>query len=145
MITAVLSQKDEEGTLRPVAFMSKKMSPQEYNYEIYDKELLAIIRAFEEWHPELAGTPVEDPIKILTDHKNLEYFMSTKQLNRRQARWAEFLAEFNFRITYRPEKQGMKSDSLTRRSGDLSQNKGDDRKQHQQQVLLKSKNLNTGV
>ena len=63
--------------------MSHKMSLQEYNYEIYDKELLAIIRAFEEWHPELAGTPVDDPVKVLTDHKNLEHFMTTKQLNRR--------------------------------------------------------------
>ena len=61
--------------------------PQECN----DKELLAIVRAFEEWHPELAGTPIGDPVKVLTDHKNLEHFMTTKQLNRRQARWAEFL------------------------------------------------------
>ena len=78
----VLSQKDEHDVLRPVAFMSHKMSPQECNYEIYNKELLAIIRAFEEWHPELAGTLVGDPVKVLTDYKNLEYFMTTKQLNR---------------------------------------------------------------
>ena len=145
VVAAVLSQKDDQGVLRPVAFMSKKMSPQECNYEIYDKELLAIIRAFEEWHPELAGTPVDDPIKILTDHKNLEYFMTTKQLNRRQARWAEFLSEFNFRITYRPGKQGTKPDSLTRRSGDLPENDTDDRKQHQHQVLLKARHLETGI
>ena len=54
--------------------------------------------------------------------------MSTKQFNRRQARWAEFLFEFNFRITYRSGKQDMKSDSLTRRSDDLSQNESDDKK-----------------
>jgi hypothetical protein len=53
----ILSQKDESGQLRPVAFFSKKMSPQECNYEIYDKELLAIVRAFEEWRPELARNP----------------------------------------------------------------------------------------
>ena len=58
--------------------MSHKMSPQECNYEIYNKELLAIIRAFEEWHPELARTPVGDPVKVLTNHKNLEHFMTTK-------------------------------------------------------------------
>ena len=104
---AILSQKGEDGELHPVAFLSKKMSPQERNYEIYDKELLAIVRAFEEWHPELAGTPVEEPIRILTDHKNLEYFMTSKQLNRRQARWAEFLAEFNFKkyLTDRDDKE----------------------------------------
>lgn len=79
VIAAVLSQKDAEGILRPVAFLSRKMSPQECNYEIYDKELLAIVRAFEEWEPELAG--VKDPIKVLSDHKNLEYFMTSKRLN----------------------------------------------------------------
>ena len=82
--------------------MSKKMSPAKCNYEIYDKELLAILRAFEEWRPD---SPIEDPIHVITDHKNLEYFMTSKDHNKRQARWGEFLAEFNFRITYRPGKQ----------------------------------------
>ena len=145
VIAAVLSQKNKQGTLRSVVFMFKKISSQEYNYEIYDKELLAMIRVFEEWHSKLAETPVEDLIKILTDHKNLEYFMFTKQLNRRQARWAEFLSEFNFRITYRPGKQGMKPDSLTRRPGDIPENETDNRKQHQHQVLLKAKHLEKGV
>ena len=145
VVAAVLSQKDEQGELKPVAYMSKKMSPQECNYEIYDKELLAIIRAFEEWHPELAGTPVEEPINVLTDHKNLEYFMSSKQLNRRQARWAEFLSEFNFRITYRPGKQGTKPDSLTRRAGDLPDSYNDARNQHQHQTILKPAHLGKGV
>ena len=54
------------------------MLPPEYNYEIYNKELLAIIKAFKEWYPKLAGTLVEDLIKILTDYKNLEYFMLLK-------------------------------------------------------------------
>lgn len=72
----VLSQYHDEGILHPVAFFSKKLTPTECNYEIYDKELLAIIRRFEEWRPELEGTP--SPIRVITDHKNLEYFMSTK-------------------------------------------------------------------
>ena len=145
VVAAVLSQRGGDGALHPVAFLSKKMSPQECNYEIYDKELLAIVRAFEEWRPELAGTPVEEPIKILTDHKNLEYFMTTKQLNRRQARWAEFLSEFNFKITYRPGKQGTKPDSLTRRPGDLPEREDDDRRQYQSQVILKQQHLDEGV
>ncbi len=145
VVAAILSQKKEDGQIHPVAFMSKKMSPQECNYEIYDKELLAIVRSFEEWHPELAGTPIDDPIRILTDHKNLEYFMTSKQLNRRQARWAEFLSEFNFKISYRPGRQGTKPDSLTRRTGDLPENDQDDRRQYQNQVMLKSKHLDEGV
>lgn len=67
-----------------MAFFSKKHSATECNYEIYNKELLAIVRCFEEWRPELEGTP--SPDKVITDHRNLEYFMTTKLLNRRQAR-----------------------------------------------------------
>ena len=73
---AVLSQPDHEGTLRPVAFMSCQHLPAEYNYEIYNKELMAIVRAFEEWQTELEGSP--EPINVISDHKNLEYFMSSK-------------------------------------------------------------------
>ncbi|KAI0994621.1 hypothetical protein K3495_g13560 [Podosphaera aphanis] len=124
----VLSQYNSNGILQPVAYFSKKHSPAECNYEIYDKELLAIIRAFEEWRPELEGAA--HPIAVISDHKNLEYFMSTKQLSRRQARWAEYLSRFNFVIKYRPGKQGGKPDALTRRSEDLPK-EGDDRKLHQ--------------
>jgi hypothetical protein len=132
---AVLSQRDADGVLRPVAFLSHKMSPAECNYEIYDKELLAIVKAFEEWRFELSGT--EDPIQVLSDHQALQTFMTSKRLNRRQARWAEFLAEFNFKIKYRPGKQGTKPDALTRRPGDVPDSPNDDRRQHQVQVVIK--------
>ena len=122
-----------------MAYFSNKLSPTEINYEIYDKELLAVVRALERWRPELEGTI--DPISIITDHKNLEYFMTTKVLNRRQARWSEFLSRFNFVISYKPGKQGGKPDSLTRRSEDLPSNTGDERIQQQQQVVLKHHNL----
>ncbi|KAK7570621.1 hypothetical protein V3481_007378 [Fusarium oxysporum f. sp. vasinfectum] len=133
----VLSQPDDEGRLHPVAFFSKKHTATECNYEIYDKELMAIIRCFEEWRPELEGAP--SPIKVITDHKNLEYFTTTKLLNRRQARWSEFLSRFNFKITYRPGKQGVKPDALTRRSEDLPK-EGDERLAHQSQIVLKKEN-----
>src|SRR5438874_10841329 len=110
----ILSQRDKEGVLHPVAFFSRKHSPAECNYEIYDKELMAIVRCFEEWRAELEGSP--HPVEVLSDHKNLEYFMSTKLLNRRQARWSEFLSRFDFRITYRLERQCTKPDALIRRS-----------------------------
>lgn len=98
---------------------------------------MAIIRCFEEWRPELEGAP--SPIRVITDHKNLEYFTTTKLLNRRQARWSEFLSRFNFKISYRPGRQGLKPDSLTRRSEDMPQ-KGDERLQHQSQTILKREN-----
>ena len=65
----VLSQYGDDTKLHPVAFFSRKHSPQEINYEIYDKELLAIIKAFEEWRHMLEEAGL--PIKILTNHKNL--------------------------------------------------------------------------
>jgi len=113
----ILSQYDDHGILRPVAYFSRKHTPAECNYEIYDKELMAVVRAFEHWRPELEGSV--HPIDVVTDHKNLEYFTTTKLLSRRQARWAEFLSRFDFQIRYRPGKQGAKPDALTRRSRDL--------------------------
>ena len=76
----VLSQYGDDGLLHPVAFFSKKHSPVECNFEIHDKELMAIIRCFGEWWAELQSTV--NPIQVL----NLEYFMSNKLLGRRQAR-----------------------------------------------------------
>ena len=113
----ILSQYDENGVLHPVAYFSKKHNPAKCNYEIYDKELMAIIRAFKEWRPELEGSTY--PIDVITDHKNLEYFIFTKQLSRRQAHWSEFLSCFNYHITYCPGKAGGKPNALTCRSGDL--------------------------
>ena len=80
----VLLQEDNEGILHPVAFYSYKMVPVECNYEIYNKELLAIVKAFENWRPELEGSSV--PVKILTDYRGLEYFQTKRILTRRQAR-----------------------------------------------------------
>jgi len=134
----ILSQHDDDGVLHPMAFYSKRHSTAEYNSEIYDKELMAIVRAFEEWRPHLEG--LRHPIQVLSDHKNLEYFMSTKLLNRRQARWSEFLSHFDFRIVYQPGKAGGKPDALTRRSGDLPE-EGDKRLLTNRHAVLKPQNL----
>ena len=138
---SIMSQYDDNGVLHPVAYFSKKHSPAECNYEIYDKELMAIIRCFEEWRPELESTP--HPIRVLSDHKNLEYFMSTKLLSYRQVWWSEFLSRFNFKIVYRPGKAGAKPDALTRRSSDLPKegDKYDERTKFQYQAVLKPQNL----
>jgi hypothetical protein len=136
--TGMLSQYDDDGILHPVAFFSKKHSPAECNYEIYDKELMAIVRAFEEWRLELEGALY--PIQVLSDLKNLEYFMSTKLLNRHQTHWAEYLSRFNFKIVYRPRKASGKPDTPTHRSGDLPEG-GDECLVEQQKAVLKPHNL----
>ena len=86
---------------------------------IYNKELLAIVKSFETWRPKLASVDPKRPVKVYTDHKNLKHFMTIKQLNCRQACWVKFLLEFNFKISYRPDKQGEKPDVLTRCSQNL--------------------------
>ena len=110
------------------------MVPAECNYEIYDKELLAIVRYLEHWRPELELTNI--PVQIFTDHKSLEYFIQIKELTRRQARWAEKLAEYNFKIMYRTGKSNRKADTLTRMPNSILTNKEDERLKHQHRALL---------
>jgi hypothetical protein len=84
VVAGVLSQKQPDGEWHPVAYYSQTMTGAELNYPIYDKEMLAIISSFQHWRPHLEGTP--QTIEVLSDHKALEYFMSTKALTARQAR-----------------------------------------------------------
>ena len=104
--------------------MSEKMSPAECNYGIGDKELLAIIVALEKWHIYLHALP--RPFTVFTDHHNLQTFTSKALLSRRQARWAQELTQYEFKIVFRPGAQNGKADALTCRSGDLPE-EGDNR------------------
>jgi len=108
---AILSQFQDK-RLHPVAFHSPKLNSAELNYEIYDKELLAILEAFMEWKHYLYGA--DKPIMVYTDHQNLQHFLMTKKWNPRQIRWAQLLASFNFKIVYRPGSRSGKPDALSR-------------------------------
>jgi hypothetical protein len=99
-LAGVLLQVDEFGTLHPVAFHSRSLQTAKLNYEIHDKELLAIHDCFRVWRPYLEGA--QQQIEAITDHKSLEYFAMTKQLTCRQARWAEYLSGFDYVVRYRP-------------------------------------------
>ena len=65
--------------LRPAVYFSKKQILVKYNYMIYNKEFFAIVKRFEIWYPDLVSAT--DQVKVYIDHRNLEYFMTTKQLN----------------------------------------------------------------
>ena len=110
---AVLRQRDANGDLHPCAYLSKSFSETERNYEIYDRELLGIVRALEEWRHYLEGSG--HPVTILTDHKNLSYFKQPQKLNRRQARWALFLSQFDMQLVHTPGRNMVQSDALSRR------------------------------
>jgi len=109
----VLSIECEDGLWRPVAFLSKSLNETERNYEIHDKEMLAIIRGLEAWRHLLEG--VQTKFEIWTDHKNLEYFMKVQKLNRRQARWALYLSQFEFTLKHVAGSKMGKADELSRR------------------------------
>lgn len=116
VVGGILSQYDDSGVLRPCAFFSQKNTPAECNYEIYDKELLAIVKCIREWSPELRSVA---KFTVVTDHKNLTWFTTTRRLKERQMRWAEELSQYNFSIRYRPGKEGTQPDALSRREQDL--------------------------
>ena len=84
-----------DGKRHPIAYFSRKMSPAEQNYDIHDKELLAIVQALQQWRVYAEGAP---SLIIYSDHKNLTTFTTTKELNRRQVRWAELLGQYKFKI-----------------------------------------------
>ena len=111
-LATILSIVAEDGELHPMAFHSQSFSTTELNYDVHDKELFAIYEAFRIWHHYLEGSTA--PIDVITDHKNLKYFATTKLLKRRQARWLEYLAQFNLIIRFHPGKLGTKPDALTR-------------------------------
>lgn len=110
-IGGILSQVGEDGLLHPCAYHSRTLQPAKLNYEIYDKELLAIVDCFKEWRIYLQGA--KHKTTVWTDHKNLVYFTTTKNLNQRQTRWAQTLAEYDFVVIYRAGKANVKADALS--------------------------------
>ena len=107
---AVLKQEDEHGRERPVSYLFQLLNPVQWNYQIYDKELLAVMLALEHWRHFLKGAP---EFQIWTDHKNLQYFREPQKLNRRQARWFTELAEYNFMLHHRPGQLNKIADYLS--------------------------------
>jgi len=114
-----------------VAFISKALNETERNYEIHDKEMLGMIRCLEAWRHFLEGARLK--FEIWMDHKNLEYFMSSQNLNRRQARWALYLSRFNFTLKHVPGSRMGKADGLSGRSDWEKGGEGD----NEERTLLK--------
>ena len=108
---AILSQEQSDGKWKPVAFLSKTLSETKRNYQIYDEEMLAVMRALSEWRQYLLGA--RQVFEIWTDHKNLEYFRLLQKLNRRQARWMVEMQEYNFEMRHKPRTHMTKADLLS--------------------------------
>ena len=116
-VGAVLSQEGEshprtkKPTQHPIAYYSATFTPTERNYDIYERELLAILKALEHWRPHLAATDI--PVTVLTDHANLTFWKNPQKVNRRVARWFAMLQDYNLLIKHVPGKLHAAPDMLS--------------------------------
>ncbi len=118
-IDACFSQ-EHEGMWHPMTYLSRKLSLAKQNYDVHDKELLAIVVSLESWRVYTKGSL---ELTILTNHKNLVHFTTIKQLNRRQVRWLERLEQYKFKIQYILGKNNGKANALSKRSDHIETKK----------------------
>src|SRR5277367_5233698 len=119
-----LHPKTHKPALLPVAYFSKTFLPAERNYDIYEKEYLAMQLALEHWRPYVAGTII--PVTVLTDHANLIHWKKPQKVNRRVVRWELRLQDYNIVIKHVSEKSHVLADALSRLPGmDRGQNNND--------------------
>jgi uncharacterized protein Usg len=111
---AVLIQRDEAGKRVEVGYHSEALNQAERNYDVYDREFLALIRAFKFWRYLLEGSPHQ--VKVYTNHANLTKHREAQKLSGKVARYITFLARFDFDICHLPGKRNAIVDALSRRS-----------------------------
>jgi reverse transcriptase-like protein len=119
-----LPPKNSKPKLHPIAYYSATFTPMERNYNIYERELLAIMKSLTHWQHYLGWTKL--PFIILTNHANLQYWKALKNLNRQMAWWHADLQEYNFVIHHIPGKTNTGPDILSRPSA-TDQGKEDNR------------------
>src|ERR1700760_4259924 len=127
---AVLKQLGEDGELHPCGYISKTLTTTERNYQIYDRELLAVIHALETWRHALLGSP--PPIIVHCDHRNLGFYKKANKVSPRQARWLSFLQQFNLQWQYVPGSKLIQADALSRRHDHI----GDDTENDEEYYVL---------
>jgi hypothetical protein len=108
-------ETQKKPVLHPIAYYSAMFTPTQCNYDVYDRELLAIMMALSHWRQYLAWTKV--PFTIMMDHANLQYWKSPKNLTRRTVRWHLDLQEYDYDILYIPGKENGPPDALSRPPG----------------------------
>nr|GEV22927.1 putative reverse transcriptase domain-containing protein [Tanacetum cinerariifolium] len=103
---AVLMQKE-----KVIAYASRQLKPHEENYTTHDLELGAVVFALKIWRHYLYGTKCT----VFTNHKSLQHILDQKELNMRQRRWFELLADYNYEICYHPGKANVVADALSQK------------------------------
>jgi len=105
----VITQEHEDG-IHPTVFHSWSLLDAEKNYDAHDKEMLGIIYGLKMGRKFLLGT--QEPVRIQTDHKNLQYFREPQKLTGWQARWVTFMQDYNFTFEYIPGETNIVADLL---------------------------------
>ena len=95
-----------------IAYASRKLKVHEKNYPIHDLELVVVVFALKIWQHYLYGVHCE----IYTDHKNLKYIFTKKELNMRRRRWLELVKDYDCEILYHPGKANCVADALSQKS-----------------------------
>ena len=108
--------------LHPTTYYSATFTPMEWNYDIYERELLAVMKSLAHWRPYLGWT--KEPFTIMTDHVNLQYWKSPRNLNRRMAQWHTDLQEYDYNVQHIPGKANTLANALLRPPG-INQGKDD--------------------
>jgi hypothetical protein len=120
-LSAVLSQRNVQGKIRPVLFLSKKWSKKESSWQVHNQELGAVVQAFIEWRAWLIDT--QQPVEVMSNHSNLKYFMKSKTLSDGQTRWAAFLSSFDFVIKHIPGKLNPAGPTLSHKAKTQTRNR----------------------
>ena len=92
--------------------MSRKVNDPERRYTVQEKEMTAIVHCLQTWRHYLLGSK----FVVLTDNVATSYFQTQKKLSPKQARWQDFLAEFDFKMEYKPGKANVVADALSRKA-----------------------------
>ena len=112
---AVLSQQNDSEKLQPVGYFSKTLIPAEWNYDVYDHELLALVRSLEHWRHLLMGT--SHPIEVFTNHEGLTKYQQLQKIGQRVAHYLPILEEYNMIIKHRAGAVNKVADTLSRPLG----------------------------
>lgn len=97
---AVLRQQDVNGDMHPCGYLFQSFDKAQRNYQIYDRELLGIIRALDAWRHYLLGSGHTTTVK--SDHRNLMYYKTPQKLTPRQARWHLTLSQYDMKLVHTP-------------------------------------------
>jgi ribonuclease HI len=110
---AVLTQRGTDGKKHPIGYYSTTLTEAERNYDIWDLELLAVVKGLRHWRAYLAGSPHK--VIVYTDHANLLYWRQPQKISRRIAREVLELSEYDIELRHIPGNTNSRADMLSRR------------------------------